>query len=266
MLQKCSHQSQIEHMLRVHFKCVPYVITMKSLGSFNQSSQCSQHVITGFRPPCPQCIEVFLEEADEDLEMNDLPLLKNTSPLPVLAPVISGFVPFAVSTSQHCIPPKSFLRKVWHPYWDSVGQCCCEPGGWCNDLPCAGWVWCIPHNIWGCSSLDGGCWSGRSCCGTDKEPCDQQGALCSGCTPTHTLCPGSLELCTVGAREDGWEGSSTRLGWGGGNRLFQDVGSEVDWVVSDWLYQSNRVLVFCLWAWIRHKWEEHKKDKHKGER
>ena len=28
---------------------------MKLLGSFNQSSQCSQHVITCSRPPCPQC-------------------------------------------------------------------------------------------------------------------------------------------------------------------------------------------------------------------
>ena len=55
--QKCSHQSQIEHMLWVHFKCVLYVITMKSLGSFNQSSQCSQYVITGFRPPHPQCLQ-----------------------------------------------------------------------------------------------------------------------------------------------------------------------------------------------------------------
>ena len=33
-------------------------------------------------------IEAFLEEADEDLEMNDLPPLENTSLLPVLAPVI----------------------------------------------------------------------------------------------------------------------------------------------------------------------------------
>ena len=66
-------------------------------------------------------IKAFLEEADEDLEMNDLPPLKNTSPLPVLAPVVHGFVPFAVSTSQCCIPPKSLLRKVWHPYRDSVG-------------------------------------------------------------------------------------------------------------------------------------------------
>ena len=55
MPQKCSHQSQIEYMLWVHFKCVLYVITMKLLGLFNQSSQCSQHVITGSRPPCPQC-------------------------------------------------------------------------------------------------------------------------------------------------------------------------------------------------------------------
>ena len=57
MLQKCSHQSQIEYMLWVHFKCILYVIAMKLLGSFNQSSQCSQHVITGSRPPCPQCLE-----------------------------------------------------------------------------------------------------------------------------------------------------------------------------------------------------------------
>ena len=54
IFQKSSHQSQIEHMLRVHFKCVLYVVTVKSLGSFNQSSQCSQHIITGFRPPRPQ--------------------------------------------------------------------------------------------------------------------------------------------------------------------------------------------------------------------
>ena len=55
------------------------------------------------------CIKVFLEEAEEDMEMNDLPLLENVSPLPVLAPVIPGFVPFAVSTGQHCVPPKSLL-------------------------------------------------------------------------------------------------------------------------------------------------------------
>ena len=61
-------------------------------------------------------IEAFLEEAEEDMEMNDLPPLKNTSPLLVLAPVIPGFIPFAVSTGQHCVPPKSLLRKVWHPY------------------------------------------------------------------------------------------------------------------------------------------------------
>ena len=40
-------------------------------------------------------IEAFLEEAEEDLEMNNLPPLKNTLPLPVPAPVFPGFVPFA---------------------------------------------------------------------------------------------------------------------------------------------------------------------------
>ena len=83
------------------------------------------------------CIEAFLEEAEEDLEMNDLPLSENASLLLVPAPVFPGFIPFAVSTSQCCVPPKSFLRKVYHPYKDPVGQCCCEPGGWCDNLPCS---------------------------------------------------------------------------------------------------------------------------------
>ena len=66
-------------------------------------------------------IKAFLEEAEEDLEMNNLPLLENTSPLPVLAPVFPGFVPFTVSTSQRCVLLKSLLRRVYHPYKDSVG-------------------------------------------------------------------------------------------------------------------------------------------------
>ena len=67
------------------------------------------------------CIEVFLEEVEEDLEMNDLPPLENASPVPVPAPVFPGFIPFTVSTSQCCIPLKSLLRKVYHPYKDPVG-------------------------------------------------------------------------------------------------------------------------------------------------
>ena len=66
-------------------------------------------------------IKVFLEEAEEDLEMNNLPPVENSSPLPVLAPVFLGFVPFAISSGKHCVPPKSLLRKVYHPYKDSVG-------------------------------------------------------------------------------------------------------------------------------------------------
>ena len=67
------------------------------------------------------CIEVFLEEAEEDMEIYDMPLLENFSPLLVSALVIPGFVPFSVSTSQCCIPPKSLLKKVYHPYKDSIG-------------------------------------------------------------------------------------------------------------------------------------------------
>ena len=83
-------------------------------------------------------IKAFLEEAEEDLMMDDLPPAENTSPLPVPAPVFPEVVPFAVSTGQHCVPPKSLVRKVYHPYKDPVGRCRCEPGGWCNNLPCSG--------------------------------------------------------------------------------------------------------------------------------
>ena len=67
------------------------------------------------------CIESFLEEVEGDLELDDLPPLENITLLPVLVPTISGFVPFTVSTSQHCVLPKSLLRKVYHPYKDPVG-------------------------------------------------------------------------------------------------------------------------------------------------
>ena len=79
------------------------------------------------------------EEAKEDLEMNNLPPVENSSPLLVPAPVFLGFIPFAISTGQCCIPPKSLLRKVYHPYKDPVGRCHCEPGGWCDNLPCSSW-------------------------------------------------------------------------------------------------------------------------------
>ena len=139
-------------------------------------------------------IEVFLEEAEEDMEINDLPPLENTSLLPVLAPVSPSFVPFAISTGQHCVPPKSLLRKVHHPYQDPIGQCCCEPNGWCNDLPCSGQKQRVSHKIRGRSSSHGSSQSGRSCCGTSEEPCNNQGSLCGGRTPTRAPCPGSPEL------------------------------------------------------------------------
>ena len=106
------------------------------------------------------CIKAFLEEAEEDMEIDDMPPLENVSPLLVPAPAIPGFVPFAVSTGQHCVLLKSLLRKVYHPYKDSVGQCCCEPGGWCNNLPCTGWVQQVPRKIRGHGSSNGGSRSG----------------------------------------------------------------------------------------------------------
>ena len=66
-------------------------------------------------------IEGFLEEAEEDLMMDDLPLAENTSLLLVPAPVFPGIIPFSISTGQCCVPPKSLVRKVYHPYKDSIG-------------------------------------------------------------------------------------------------------------------------------------------------
>ena len=76
-------------------------------------------------------IEAFLEEVEENIELDNIPLLENVSPVPVLvlAPVLPSFVPFTVSTGQRCVPLKSLLRKVYHPYKDSIGRCRCEPGG-----------------------------------------------------------------------------------------------------------------------------------------
>ena len=94
-------------------------------------------------------IEAFLEEAEEDFLMDDLPPAENTSPLPVLAPVFLGIIPFAVSTGQRCVPPKHLVKKVYHPYKDPVGRCRCEPGGWCNNLPCSGRKRHVSHKIRG---------------------------------------------------------------------------------------------------------------------
>ena len=139
-------------------------------------------------------IKAFLEEAKEDLEIDDLPPAENSSPLLVPTPVFPGFVPFAISTGQCCVLPKGLLRKVYHPYKDPVGRCRCEPGGWCNNLPCSGWKQCVPRKVQGCDSLHGGSRLGQSCCGSSKEPFDNPKSSCGGHTPTRALCLGSLEL------------------------------------------------------------------------
>ena len=105
-------------------------------------------------------IKAFLEEAKEDLMMDDLPPVENTSPLLVPAPVFPGIIPFAVSTGQCCVLPKSLVRPVYHPYKDPVGQCRCEPGGWCDNLPCSGRKRRVPCKIQGHSLSHGGSWSG----------------------------------------------------------------------------------------------------------
>ena len=139
-------------------------------------------------------IEAFLEEAEEDLMMDDLPPVENTSLVPVPVPIFPGIIPFAISTSQCCVPPKGLVRKVYHPYKDPVGRCCCEPGGWCNNLPCSGRRQRVLRKIRGRSLSHGGSQSGRSCCGSSEEPVDDQKPLCGGRTPTCAPCPGSPEL------------------------------------------------------------------------
>ena len=139
-------------------------------------------------------IEAFLEEAEEDLEMNDLPPLENTSLLPVPAPVLPGFVPFTISAGQRCVLPRSLLKKVYHPYKDPVGRCHCEPGGWCDDLPCSSQKRHVSRKVRGRGSSHGSGQSGRSCCGTSEEPGNYQRSSCSGHTPTCAPCPGSPEL------------------------------------------------------------------------
>ena len=120
-------------------------------------------------------IELFLEEAEEDMELNPPPL-ENVIPLPTPAPIIPGFVPFTVSTSKRCIPPKSLLWKVYHPYQDPVGQCRCESGGWCNNLPCSSRTRHIPYKIRGHGLSNGGLRLGSSCCSTSEEPFNQSGS------------------------------------------------------------------------------------------
>ena len=66
-------------------------------------------------------IEVFLEEVEEDMEMSDLFLLENVSPLLVPAPIISGFIPFteywpalhsAQESSQESLASLPRLRRM----------------------------------------------------------------------------------------------------------------------------------------------------------
>ena len=140
------------------------------------------------------CIEAFLEEAEEDLLMDDLPSAKNSSPIPVPAPIFLGIIPFAVSTGQHCVLPKHLVRKVYHPYKDPVGRCRCEPGGWCDNLPCSSQKRHVPHKIRGRSSSNGGSRSGRSCCGTSEEPVNHQERSHDGRASTCAPSSGSPEL------------------------------------------------------------------------
>ena len=106
------------------------------------------------------CVEAFLAKVDEDLELADLPPLENVTPIPIQAPIIPGFISFAVSTGQCCVPSKGLPQVTFHPYNKSVGQYHCEPGRWCNDLPCSGQEQQVSQNVRGHGSVHGGSRSG----------------------------------------------------------------------------------------------------------
>ena len=67
MLPKFSEWFHVGQMSWIHFKCSQIVIADKDPGTFNQSSQCSQHVITGPRYPCPQCMALLSIGAIEEI-------------------------------------------------------------------------------------------------------------------------------------------------------------------------------------------------------
>ena len=96
--------------------------TLPSTGGFSEPSPCLSHSPTpeGSDPEnnavlctaeLKACIELFLEEVEEDMELDDLPSLENITLIQVPAPnpIIPRFIPFTVSTGQRCIPPKSLL-------------------------------------------------------------------------------------------------------------------------------------------------------------
>ena len=64
------------------------------------------------------CIEAFLEEVEEDMELDNLPPLENITPVPIPNPIIPSFVPFTMSTSQCCVPPKMLNRGSAYSLYD----------------------------------------------------------------------------------------------------------------------------------------------------
>ena len=58
------------------------------------------------------CVKAFLAKADEDLKLNNLLPLENMTPIPIHVLTIPGFIPFTMSTSQHCIPFKGLPKPI----------------------------------------------------------------------------------------------------------------------------------------------------------
>ena len=84
-------------------------------------------------------VEASLEEVDKDLELADLPPLENVIPILIQASTIPGFVPFAISTSQCCVPSKGLPHRAFHP---SLGTRTHIPSGY------------MVSTLWGQTTLD----------------------------------------------------------------------------------------------------------------
>ena len=160
-------------------------------------------------------IEGFLEEAEEDMELDDLPPLENSSPVPIPTPRSVGTIPFAVSTGQCCIHSRGLPRPLtYHPYHHLVkGQCCCEPGSWCGESSCRGW-WSICKNV-GHDHCGREHWV-TGCYGSPpKEPSDQLGPKSSRRSAPCAQSMGSVVLWAVAGEEGGQNSPSAGSSWEG---------------------------------------------------
>ena len=84
---------------------------------------------------------------DVILDLEEVLLLENVVPILIVVghgvfkvnPGEIDFIPFQVS-GQCCQCSQGIPTLTYHPYRNCSikGQCCCDPGGWCNEPNCHG--------------------------------------------------------------------------------------------------------------------------------